>query len=232
MKILSATHRTLILATALGLATLTVSANAGLGYLMDWDIGMERSGTALCWHTGEWTPELATLECDPVQFRAAAGKFPTSAAVGAAPTPVDQTPIIQAYISPVPVEPVALAYVAPLPIETIRLSADTLFEFDKSVIKPAGKTQLDELLRKMQSVDYAVIMLIGHTDSVGTDAYNMKLSLRRADVVKAYLVSQGVDANRINTKGEGKRNPVASNSTEEGRARDRHVEVELAGTVR
>jgi OOP family OmpA-OmpF porin len=205
----------------------------GLGM---WWIGTsEQNGTALCWHTGEWTPELATLECDPVQFRAAAaaGKFPTSAAVSAAaPTPVDQTPIIQANISPVPVEPVALAYVAPLPIETIKLSADTLFEFDKSVIKPAGKTQLDELLRKLQSVDYAVILLIGHTDSVGTDAYNMKLSLRRADAVKAYLVSQGVDANRINTKGEGKRNPVASNSTKEGRARDRHVGVELAGTVR
>ncbi|MBU6437612.1 MAG: OmpA family protein, partial [Betaproteobacteria bacterium] len=69
-----------------------------------------------------------------------------------------------------------------------------------------------------------------YTDSIGSDAYNQKLSVRRAEAVKAYLVSKGIEANRVYTEGKGKTNPVASNKTAEGRAKNRRVEVEVVGT--
>ena len=71
---------------------------------------------------------------------------------------------------------------------------------------------------------------MGHTDSIGTDAYNQKLSERRAASVKAYLVSKGIDPNRIYTEGKGKKNPIASNKTKEGRAQNRRVEIEIVGS--
>ena len=73
-------------------------------------------------------------------------------------------------------------------------------------------------------------MAVGHTDSVGTDAYNQKLSERRAAAVKAYLVSKGIAANRVYTEGKGEKSPVADNKTKEGRAKNRRVEIEVVGT--
>ena len=75
-----------------------------------------------------------------------------------------------------------------------------------------------------------MIIAVGHTDSVGSDAYNQKLSVRRAESVKAYLVSKGIEANRIYTEGKGEMQPVADNKTREGRAKNRRVEVEVVGT--
>ena len=75
-----------------------------------------------------------------------------------------------------------------------------------------------------------VIIAVGHTDSVGTDAYNQKLSLRRSQAVKAYLVSKGIDKTRIYTEGKGEKQPVADNSTSEGRAKNRRVEIEVVGS--
>ncbi len=71
---------------------------------------------------------------------------------------------------------------------------------------------------------------MGHTDSIGTDAYNQKLSVRRAEAVKAYLVSKGIEKNRVYTEGKGKKQPIASNATKEGRAKNRRVEIEVVGT--
>jgi OOP family OmpA-OmpF porin len=112
----------------------------------------------------------------------------------------------------------------------VTFAADALFDFDKSVIKPEAKGKLDDLVSKLAGVNLEVIVAVGHTDSVGTDAYNQGLSARRANAVKQYLVSKGIEANRIYTEGKGESQPVADNRTAEGRAKNRRVEIEVIGT--
>jgi OOP family OmpA-OmpF porin len=119
----------------------------------------------------------------------------------------------------------------PTPVaEKVTLAADVLFDFDKAVIKPEGKSKLDDLANKIRAVNLEVVIAIGHTDSIGSDAYNQKLSVRRAEAVKAYLISKGVEPNRIYTEGKGEKQPVASNKTKEGRQKNRRVEIEVIGT--
>lgn len=107
----------------------------------------------------------------------------------------------------------------------VSFPASALFDFDKSVLKPEGKRGLDNLLAKIKGVDVEVYVVVGHTDSIGTEEYNRKLSLRRADSVKAYFVSQGVPQAKIRADGRGELEPVASNKTAEGRSQNRRVEV-------
>ena len=112
----------------------------------------------------------------------------------------------------------------------VTYAADTFFDFDKSVLKPAAKAKLDDLVSKIKSINLEVIIAVGHTDSVGTDAYNQKLSVRRSEAVKAYLVSKGIEKNRVYTEGKGEKQPVADNKTAQGRAKNRRVELEVVGT--
>jgi adhesin transport system outer membrane protein len=107
----------------------------------------------------------------------------------------------------------------------VSLSADALFDFDKSVLKVGGAAKLDELVTKIKGMQLDVVIATGHTDSVGSDAYNQRLSVARAEAVKAYLVSNGVDVKRVRAVGKGESEPVADNATAEGRAKNRRVEV-------
>jgi OOP family OmpA-OmpF porin len=121
----------------------------------------------------------------------------------------------------------------PKPVaEKVTFAADVLFDFDKSVIKPEGKSKLDDISNKAKGINLEVVIGIGHADSIGSDAYNQRLSVRRAESVKAYLVSKGIEANRVYTEGKGEKQPVADNKTRDGRAKNRRVEIEVIGTRR
>uniref|UniRef100_UPI0014858D5C outer membrane protein OmpA n=1 Tax=Ramlibacter sp. 2FC TaxID=2502188 RepID=UPI0014858D5C len=112
----------------------------------------------------------------------------------------------------------------------VTYAADAFFDFDKAVLKPEGKAKLDDLAGKVKDINLEVIIAVGHTDSVGSDAYNQKLSVKRSEAVKAYLVSKGIEKNRVYTEGKGEKQPVADNKTKEGRAKNRRVEIEVVGT--
>jgi OOP family OmpA-OmpF porin len=120
---------------------------------------------------------------------------------------------------------------APNPMANkVVFNADTFFDFDKAIVKPEGKKLLDQVAAQAGTIKLETIIAVGYTDSIGTDAYNIKLSQRRAAAVKAYLVSKGIDANRVYTEGKGKANPVADNKTAAGRAKNRRVEIEIVGS--
>jgi OOP family OmpA-OmpF porin len=121
----------------------------------------------------------------------------------------------------------------PKPVaEKVTFAADVLFDFDKAVIKPEGKSKLDDLASKMKDINLEVVIAIGHADATGTDEYNQRLSVRRAESVKAYFVSKGIEANRVYTEGKGEKQPVADNKTRDGRAKNRRTEIEVIGTRR
>ena len=205
------------LAVALVAMPMTASAQSKQGYWTEPAGGdaVWRSGTGLCWRAGYWTPAMAIAECDP-------DLVPKPPAPAAAPPPPPPPPGKPA---PAPAKP------APKPVaEKVTLAADVLFDFDKSVLKPEGKAKLDDLAGKVKGINLEVVIAIGHTDSIGSDAYNQKLSVRRAASGKGYLVSKGVEPNRIYTEGKGEKQPVASNKTKEGRQKNRRVEIEVIGT--
>ena len=144
--------------------------------------------------------------------------------VAPAPAPVAEAPAapVAAPVAPAP-EPVPTS-------EKVSIAAEALFDFDKSIVKPEGKAALDEFMAKLEGMNTEVMIAVGHTDSVGTNAYNDKLSMRRADAVKAYMVSKGLDPARLYTEGKGETQPVADNATAEGRAKNRRVTIEVVGT--
>jgi OOP family OmpA-OmpF porin len=168
-----------------------------------------------CWRDNFWTPATAMPECDgAIQ--------PPAPPMAPPPTPTPATP---------PAAAAAPVVVAPVPSsEKVTYAADAFFDFDKSTLKPAAKEKLDDLVSKTKEINLEVIIAVGHTDSVGTDAYNQKLSVRRAESIKTYLVGKGMEANRVYTEGKGEKQPVADNKTAEGRAKNRRVEIEVVGT--
>jgi OOP family OmpA-OmpF porin len=177
-----------------------------------------KNGTnELCWRDANWTPATAAPGCDGAIVPAAA---PAPAAAAPAPAPA---------AAPAPA-PAAAVVAAPMVAEKVTYAADAFFDFNKSVLKPEGKAKLDDLVSKVKGINLEVIIAVGHTDSVGSDAYNQKLSVRRSEAVKAYLVSNGIEKNRVYTEGKGEKQPVADNKTAEGRAKNRRVEIEVVGT--
>lgn len=149
--------------------------------------------------------------------------------------PASATPAYQPAPEVAPVvampAPVIVAAPAPVPVaEKVSFASEALFDFDQSTLKPQGKAALDQLLGQLTGMDLEVIVTVGHTDAVGSDAYNQKLSQRRAEAVKAYLVAQGVETSRVYTEGKGETQPVADNTSAAGRAKNRRVTVEVVGT--
>ena len=166
-----------------------------------------------CWRNNYWTPATAVAECDGALKPPPAAAPEAPAAPAAAPAPAPAPAVV-----PVPVS------------EKVTFAADAFFDFDKSVLKAEGKAKLDDVVSKLGSINLEVIIAVGHTDSIGTEAYNQALSVRRSEAVKSYLIAKGVDKNRVYTEGKGEKQPVADNKTADGRAKNRRVEIEVVGT--
>jgi OOP family OmpA-OmpF porin len=137
-----------------------------------------------------------------------------------APAPIVVPPPAPA---PVVVPPPAPAP-KPVIIEKGRQTLNVKFDFDKSIIKKNYYQDIDNLAQVMKDYPDLNIVIEGHTDSVGTAAYNKKLSQQRAEAVKKYMVENGIDTNRLKAQGFGKNKPIASNKTKEGRQKNRRVE--------
>jgi len=195
------------LATAAGAQTRVTAADGGPA-IDNWQNGtgelVWKNGTnELCWRDASWTPATAAAGCDGALVPPPPAAAPAPAAA--------------------PVPPAVAA-------SKVTFAADAFFDFDKYVLKPEGRAKLDDLVSKIKDVNLEVIIAVGHTDWIGTKEYNQKLSVRRAEAVKAYLVSKGIEKNRVYTEGKGKTQPVADNRTAEGRAKNRRVEIEVVGT--
>jgi len=170
--------------------------------------GTVTNSSGLCWRDSAWTPATAAAECD------------------GALQPVK--PTAPAVVKPAPVNPIVKT------VQEFRITykAQSLFDFDRTVIKPEGRAELDQLVARLKTVNTELIIAVGHTDSVGSDTYNLQLGQRRAEAVKQYLVSQGLEAGRVYTDSKGEREPVADNKTSAGRSRNRRVVVEVYGTAK
>lgn len=193
-----------------------------------------------CWRNSSWTPATAAPGCDGAIAQQPAGGSAAKNTESAPAPKVDQAPAaVQSPsqadapgLSASPAPAAATPAPAPTPAAAsskVTYAADTFFDFNKSVIKPEAKAKLDDLVDKIKAINLEVIIAVGHTDSVGSDDYNQKLSMRRSNAVKAYLISKGVDKTRIYTEGKGEKQPVADNGTKEGRAKNRRVEIEVVG---
>jgi OOP family OmpA-OmpF porin len=215
-------------------------------YVIDARGFVVRSGFGLCWRTAHWSVERAAAakienapfpnwtagcECDRDLMKAPACEPPPppAAAPAAAPTPPPPPP-------PPPAPPAPTT-------EKVTFAADALFDFDKATLRPDGRAKLDDLVSKLAGVSLEVIIAVGYTDRIGSDAYNQRLSQRRAQAVKDYLVSKGIEPNRVYTEGKGEANPVKQcpDPSARGEVRNRQqliaclqpnrrVEVEVVGT--
>jgi len=181
-----------------------------------------KNSTGLCWRSGFWTPASATKECDPDLFKEEPAPAPRVEAP--APAPQVEAPVVK-----------------PAPeVVKITLASTALFDFNKAVLKPTGRKAIDsEVLNKLKSLQsFELVVVNGYTDNIGTDKYNQRLSERRANAVRQYLVSQGIKPEQIQAKGLGEADPVAKCDGVKPRAKliaclapNRRVEVDVHGQV-
>jgi OOP family OmpA-OmpF porin len=175
-----------------------------------------------CWHSGYGPAPLPNVPCGP--------------------QPIAQyvAPVPAAYVAPAPAPaPVAVAAAAPQPVyEKLTLDADALFDFDKSVLRPAGRDALDTFVKNIQGINPSAIVAIGHTDRIGSDRYNQNLSEERVAAVKTYLVSKGIESSQVQASGKGETQPVTKAGQCAGTSSkliaclqpDRRVEIEVTGS--
>jgi OOP family OmpA-OmpF porin len=210
MKISSLGTLTLgAIALAAGSAFANVTPN-----LQDSSGAAVKDGSGACVVTsGQVLPECAGTRPAPAAPKPAAPAAPAAPATPAAPARPAPTP------TPAPRQQRQAAVI----------QADALFDFDKAVLRPDGRKSIDDALAQVRGMDIEMVIATGHTDSIGTDAYNQRLSERRAAAVKDYLVSKGIPASKITTIGKGESQPVATNKTAEGRQKNRRVDIEFKG---
>ena len=146
---------------------------------------------------------------------------PEKVAVAPEPAPAP------AYVAPVPAPaPAPVAYVAPQPAAPQKLVLEGVnFDFDKATLRQEDISELDKDVEALKAWGDVNIEVAGHTDSMGSDKYNMNLSRQRAEAVRNFLISRGVAADRLTARGYGESQPVADNATEEGRFKNRRVEL-------
>lgn len=211
VKIVFAASSAVMAFSATAQVTDIKAATPKSAYLQDGRGVVARSTTGLCWRATHWTPADAVPGCDGPLAQAAAPAQPAAAPAAPAAKPAPQA-------------------------EKVTFSADTLFDFNKAVLKPEGKEKLDDLFLKLFGMQLEVIIAVGHTDTIGGEAYNQKLSVKRAEAVKAYLVEKGVEENRVYTEGKGETSPVTTDCKGNRAAQikcqqpNRRVEVEVVGT--
>lgn len=177
--------------------------------------------SALCWRTANWTPATAAPGCDG----GAAATAPAPAPVPApapAPAPVEATKVVPT--------PAPTPAPAPTPVAApakVTYASDAFFAPANAVLKAAGKAKLDDLIAKIKDINLEVVVVVGHAATGEKKA--QEISLRRAESVKAYLVSKGIEKSRVYTEGKGDKAPIADNKTKEGQAKNRRVEIEVVG---
>lgn len=173
-----------------------------------------------CWRDANWTPNTAVAGCDGAQAQKVA-------LAPEAPTPA---PLAVRELAPIAAAPQLVSVPVPAAVTKVNHATGTFFDFDKAILKSEGKTMLDELVGKFKGVKLEVLIVVGHTDSIGSHDYNLKLSVARSAAVRDYVVSKGIKKNDVYTEGRGKTQPVADNKTADGRAKNRRVEIEAVGT--
>jgi len=199
------THFTSRLIAGLASAVIAGSvatAVASSGYVLDSAGNVVTSGSGECVQTGAWSQDLSTPECDPALAERAA-------------------------------ELATVETSTPQPT-LLRLSdkRNVSFEFNSARLTPAATEELDRLLGKIREFDEIdTIDVVGHTDSTGPENYNRSLSEQRAASVSQFLKSRGIRALLLSTQGEGEANPVANNTTSEGRAMNRRVDILISGSI-
>ena len=224
-------------------ASAALATAAGAQTVDNWKNGSnelvwKNGNNELCWRDANWTPATAFPGCDGAIAPAAAPRAASAAAPAPRATPAPApAPAGAGARAPAPAAAATAPRAAPAAAAAratvatkVTYAADAFFDFNKSVVKPDGKAKLDDLVGKIKGINLEVIIAVGHTDAVGSDASNQKLSVRRSEAVKAYLVSKGIEKNRVYTEGKGEKQPVADNKTAEGRAKNRRVEIEVVGT--
>ncbi|MCW5619730.1 MAG: OmpA family protein [Burkholderiales bacterium] len=219
------------------------------GYALDTPERTVRTGVlGECVKTGIWREGMELEECGGAPAAEAVARVEPAPAP-AAPPPVTEPEPVEVQPLPAPVEepqaPLAEPEPAPLPpapppLETLTLAADALFALNSDVLRPTAKGSLDELVRKLEDMDYDAVEVTGHTDPTGSTALNERLSRRRAEAVKLYLIEQGVPAEKISARGVGSSMPVVDAEDCRRLAKgqraacfqpDRRVDIEVTGTM-
>lgn len=199
---------------------------ANEGYVIDSRGHLVRDGFNGCVRTGYWTPAMAITECDPSLV-----KKPEPVVVKAVPAPAPvPAPVVEALVpAPVVVVPPAPVFKTVV-VEQAMTIEGTSFDTGSAKLKPAASAKLDEAVSFAEMNSDSNLVIIGFTDSRGSEEKNIKLSAARAAAVKAYLVKKGVAADRLTTKGMGSATPVGDNKTAAGQAANRRVEIHTSIT--